>query len=318
MPLGSPPPPPPPPPPFVCLFAVVCPIISTSSDRGAAPGHTARPAASLPPAIPRPYSASAPAASRGPQEIGLIVCGLPRLKETLHCCRVTAVVFNSAACSDLTHAGRHHLLYPLPTTMPLAKSRSQTLSVPSRDWTECHYIPASTSHSSYADSLALQAAIRTARGKELEGGQTNTETDVTTRAWYERLQTDMGQLGFMLWWLIKMVAGDDLEVHSAGLRLLDRAAAAGPLTHSVIFIPVSWTCRPGYLQCCLSNYRATRTAIDASTEWLKWMTLSSAVRVVPAFPCTQSQLWVAAGQGRLKNPTWRMGFQAGGGGGGGD
>ena len=70
-------------------------------------------------------------ASRGPQEIGLIVCGLPSPRETLHCCRVTAVVFSSA-CSDSTHAGRHHLLYPLLTTIPLAKSRSQTVSVPSR------------------------------------------------------------------------------------------------------------------------------------------------------------------------------------------
>ena len=44
-------------------------------------------------------------------------------KETLHCCRVTSVVFRSA-CSDWTYTG-HHLLCPLLTTV-LAKSRSQT------------------------------------------------------------------------------------------------------------------------------------------------------------------------------------------------
>ena len=75
-----------------------------------------------PPATPRAHSASRPRPQRstGSDVRSLVGC---HPKETLHCCRVTSVVFSSA-CSDSTYAG-HHLLCPLLTTM-LAKSRSQT------------------------------------------------------------------------------------------------------------------------------------------------------------------------------------------------
>ena len=66
------------------------------------------------------HVAAPPPGSAGGDVRSLVGC---HPKETLHCCRVTLVVFSSA-CSDSTYAG-DHLLCPLLTTI-LVKSRSQT------------------------------------------------------------------------------------------------------------------------------------------------------------------------------------------------
>ena len=74
-------------------------------------------------------------------------------KETLHCCRVTSVVF-ICACSDSAYAGHP---YPLLTTMLL---KSDWLSIPSREQTAT----ASLHQSIYVNVLVLNALIRTASG----------------------------------------------------------------------------------------------------------------------------------------------------------
>ena len=73
--------------------------------------------ASVPLATPRAHSTSQPCPQRSTGDIRSLVGCHPQ--ETLHCCRVTLMVFSSA-CSDLTYAG-HHLLCPLLTTV-LAKT----------------------------------------------------------------------------------------------------------------------------------------------------------------------------------------------------
>ena len=114
----------------------------------------------LPPATSKTDSASRPCRQRstGRDVRSLVGC---HLKETLHCCRVTSVVFSGAG-SDSTYAG-HHLLCPLLTTM-LAKSRSQS------EWASPPEIRPPLCFSlnwfSYVDSLTLKALIKTASGKE--------------------------------------------------------------------------------------------------------------------------------------------------------
>ena len=93
-------------------------------------------------------------------------------KETLHCCRVTSVVFSST-CSDWTYAS-HHLLCPLLMTM-LAKSETEW-AFPQR--ADGHYIPPPI----LLCVRALRALIRPVSGKR--GGR-NTETEATMKAWHE-------------------------------------------------------------------------------------------------------------------------------------
>ena len=100
------------------------------------------------------------------------------LKETLHCCRVTLVVFSNGG-SDSPYIG-HHLLWPLLSTM-LAKSRSQT------EWASLPESrpPLRPSTNPPVWIVTQRALIRTASGKE---GDRNIQTEATTRAWHEGLQ----------------------------------------------------------------------------------------------------------------------------------
>ena len=102
-----------------CYYYFCCPIICADL-RGTAPKPLVPTALSL--ATPRVHSKSWPCPQRstGGNMISLVGC---HLKETLHCCWVTSVVFSNA-CSDSTYTG-HHLLCPLLMTM-LAKLWSQT------------------------------------------------------------------------------------------------------------------------------------------------------------------------------------------------
>ena len=97
---------------FWCVFC--CPIIRADL-RGAALCRSSRD--SPPPATSIADPPGTPQRSTGGDVGSLVGC---HPKETLHCHRVTSVVFTSA-CSDWTYAG-HHLLWPLLTSV-LAKSR---------------------------------------------------------------------------------------------------------------------------------------------------------------------------------------------------
>ena len=110
-------------------------------------------------------------AARGPQEetSGRWRAATGR-RHSIHCCRVTSVVF-SDACSDSAYAG-HHVLCPLLTTM-LAKWRNQT------EWTSPPPerrppLRPFTNAPEWSSSLTLTALIWTAPGEEI-GRNTETE-----------------------------------------------------------------------------------------------------------------------------------------------
>ena len=198
---------------FFFFFFAVPSTVPTSE--ALLPRHSSR--HPPPPATPRAHSASRPHPKRstGSDVRSLVGC---HPKETLHCCWVTSVVFNSA-CSDSTYAG-HHLLCPLLTTM-LAKSRSQTeWASPQR--ADRRYVPPPILLCGLSDVEGFDQNCPK-QGRREEHRDWGHHESVAWRA-TEAETFFLFFFKFMQWSMrMRMITDDAMEVHF-GLRLLDRAA----------------------------------------------------------------------------------------------
>ena len=200
--------------------------------------------ASPPPAAPRTHSASwlLPQRATGGDVRSLAGC---HPKETLNCCRVTAVVFSNAF-SYQTHTG-HHLLMIM-----LAKSRSQT------EWASLRGVGLSECPSQKADCHYVPPPILLCGLCNVEAFDQNCLRQWTRQEHRDRLPWDHGMKDYRSWdfffmqWLMRMrtISDDAMEVHF-GLRLLDRAADHAAYCHN--YPGVNQARELWYLLCWSSN-----------------------------------------------------------------
>ena len=120
------------------------------------------------------------------------------------------------------------------------------MSVPSR----IQAVIPSLHQSSYMGSLTLRALIRTASGN---GGESNTETKATTRAWPEGLQMLRLFKSFLFMqrsMRMRKITDEAMEVHYE-LRLLDRPQTTLNYCHNHPGVNKARELR--HLQCWSSN-----------------------------------------------------------------